>query len=164
MKPWELQPWQHCPFSDPTCRGVLISNLMCVNALPFVRRMLTGLALEGIHYETLGFDRYWCVFLWWHCLGNVRLSTCFLLTFLLAQVALAAPTDDFVTTWKTDNPGTSNSTSITVPMIGGPYDVDWDNDGVFDQFGITDSVTHDFGVAGTYTIRIFGSYDSIRFA
>jgi len=26
---------------------------------------------------------------------------------------VAAPTDDFVTTWKTDNPGTSNSTSIT---------------------------------------------------
>ena len=76
---------------------------------------------------------------------------------------VAAPTDDFVTTWKTDNYGTSNSTSITVPMIGGPYDVDWDNDGVFDQFGITDTVTHDFGVAGTYTIRIFGSYDSIRF-
>jgi hypothetical protein len=76
---------------------------------------------------------------------------------------VAAPTDDFVTTWKTDNPGTSNSTSITVPMIGGPYDVDWDNDGFFDQFGITDAVTHDFGVAGTYTIRIFGSYESIRF-
>ena len=77
---------------------------------------------------------------------------------------LAAPTDDFVTTWKTDNPGTSNPTSITVPMMGGPYDADWDNDGVFDQFGITDAVTHDFGVAGTYTIRIFGSYDSIHFA
>jgi len=76
----------------------------------------------------------------------------------------AAPTDDFITTWKTDNPGTSNSTSITVPMIGGPYDVDWNNDGVFDQFGISNSVTHDYGVAGTYTIRIFGSYDSIRFA
>jgi len=97
-------------------------------------------------------------------LATVRLSTCFLLTFLLAQVALAAPADDFVTTWKTNNPGTSNSTSITVPMIGGPYDVDWNNDGVFDQFGITDSVTHDFGVAGTYKIRIFGSYESIRFA
>ena len=94
---------------------------------------------------------------------RVRLSACILFTVLLAQVALAAPADDFVTTWKTNNPGTSNSTSITVPMMGGPYDVDWDNDGIFDQFGITDAVTHDFGVAGTYTIRIFGSYDSIRF-
>ena len=23
-----IAPWQHCPFSDPTCRGVLISKLI----------------------------------------------------------------------------------------------------------------------------------------
>ena len=79
------------------------------------------------------------------------------------NIAWAAPVDDFVTTWKTDNYGISNDTSITVPMVGGPYDVDWDNDGTFDQFNLTDSVTHDFGVVGTYTIRIRGIYDSIRF-
>ena len=79
------------------------------------------------------------------------------------NIAWAAPVDDFVTTWKTDNPGTSNDTSITVPMVGGPYDVDWDNDGTFDQFNLTDSVTHDYGVVGTYTIRIAGTYNSIRF-
>jgi surface protein len=73
----------------------------------------------------------------------------------------------FVTTWKTDNPGTSNSTSITIPINVGStynYDVDWDNDGVFDQSGITGGVTHDYGVAGTYTIRIRGTFPSIRFA
>ncbi len=96
-------------------------------------------------------------------MATIRLSTCILFTLLLAQVALAAPADDFVTTWKTDEPGISNSTSIVVPMLGGPYSVDWNNDGIFDQFGITDAVTHDFGVAGTYTIRIFGSYRSIYF-
>jgi surface protein len=84
-------------------------------------------------------------------------------TCLGAHSALAAPTDHFVTTWKTDNPGTSNSTSITVPMAGGPYDVDWDNDGTFDDLGLTGSVTHNYEVAGTYTIRIQGTYDSIRF-
>ena len=82
--------------------------------------------------------------------------------FLFLNIALAASTDHFVTTWKTDNPGTSNSTSITVPMVGGPYDVDWDNDGVFEEIGLTDSATHDFGIAGTYIIRIRGNYDSIR--
>jgi len=63
---------------------------------------------------------------------------------------------DFVTTWKTDNPGSSNTTSITIPTAGTgySYDVDWNNDGVFDQFGVTGNVTHNFGVAGTYTIRI----------
>jgi len=77
----------------------------------------------------------------------------------------AYPADEFVTTWKTDNPGTSNSTSITIPTTGTGYNyqVDWDNDGVFDQTGITGNVTHDFGSAGTKTIRIKGSFPRIYF-
>ena len=74
--------------------------------------------------------------------------------------------DHFVTTWKTDNPGTSNSTSITIPTHPNEtynYDVDWNNDGVFDQLGITGDVTHDFGSAGTYTIRILGVFPRIYF-
>ena len=73
--------------------------------------------------------------------------------------------NDFVTTWKTNNPGDSNSTSIKIPLGFGTYnyDVDWNNDGVFDQFGITGTVTHDFGVAGTYTIRIQGDFPHIYF-
>jgi len=73
--------------------------------------------------------------------------------------------DDFVTTWKTDNPGTSNDTSITIPTSGTGYnyDVDWNNDGVFDEFGLTGDVTHDFGTAGTYTIRIQGDFPQIIF-
>ena len=85
---------------------------------------------------------------------------------VLTRPAKAAPSDDFVTTWKTDNPGTSNSTSITIPTNSSyaySYDVDWDNDGTFDQFGIAGDVTHDFGVSGTYTIRIQGSFPSIYF-
>ncbi|MEQ1746989.1 MAG: BspA family leucine-rich repeat surface protein [Saprospiraceae bacterium] len=75
------------------------------------------------------------------------------------------PTDAFITTWKTDNPGTSNSTSITIPTTGGGYnyEVDWNNDGTYDQSGINGSVTHDFGAAGTYTIRIRGSFPQIYF-
>ncbi len=71
----------------------------------------------------------------------------------------------FITTWKTDNPGTSNSTSITIPIFaaGSNYEVDWDNDGIYDQSGITGNVTHDFGVAGTYTIRIRGAVPRIFF-
>ena len=88
----------------------------------------------------------------------------FLLTGLGISPAQAALSDHFVTTWKTDNPGASNDTSITVPMVGGPYDVDWDNDGTFDEFWLTGPVTHDFGVAGTYTIRIKGSYSYISFS
>jgi len=71
----------------------------------------------------------------------------------------------FITTWKTDNLGTSSDTSITIPTTGAGYnyDVDWDNDGIFDEFGIMGNVTHDFGVAGTYTIRIQGTFPRIFF-
>ncbi|CAM1351319.1 BspA family leucine-rich repeat surface protein [Tenacibaculum insulae] len=80
-------------------------------------------------------------------------------------LACTLTTTDFVTTWKTDNPGASSATSITIPTTGGVYnyDVDWDNDGIFDEFGITGSVTHDFLTAGTYTIRIKGTFPRIYF-
>jgi len=73
--------------------------------------------------------------------------------------------NEFITTWKTDNPGTSNSTSITIPTIGGGYnyDVDWDNDGNFDEIGITGNVTHDFNTSGTYTFSIRGTFPRIYF-
>ncbi|MDP5081819.1 MAG: BspA family leucine-rich repeat surface protein, partial [Winogradskyella sp.] len=75
---------------------------------------------------------------------------------------------EFITTWKTDNPGTSNSTSITIPTFPGEtynYDVDWNNDGVYNliDIGKTGSVTHDFGAPGTYTIRIRGTFPRIYF-
>ena len=72
----------------------------------------------------------------------------------------------FVTTWRTDSSGTSNSTSITIPTFTGEtynYDVDWDNDGTFDEIGLTGNVTHDFGTAGYYTIRIRGQFPRIYF-
>ena len=77
----------------------------------------------------------------------------------------ACVSNPFISTWKTDNPGTSNNTSITIPTtgVGYNYDVDWDNDGTYDQTGITGNVTHDFGVAATYTIRIRGSFPRIYF-
>jgi surface protein len=71
----------------------------------------------------------------------------------------------FITTWKTDNAGTSNSTSITIPTTGSGYnyDVDWNNDGVYDELGLTGNVTHDFVTSGTFTIRIRGGFPRIYF-
>ena len=71
----------------------------------------------------------------------------------------------FITTWKTDNAGTSNSTSITIPTTGSGYnyDVDWNNDGTFDEFGLTGNVTHNYGTAGTYTVAIRGDFPRIYF-
>ncbi len=71
----------------------------------------------------------------------------------------------FITTWKTNNPGSSNNTSITIPTTGAGYnyDVDWNNDGTFDEFGLTGDKTHDFGATGTYIIRIKGTFPRIYF-
>ena len=71
----------------------------------------------------------------------------------------------FITSWKTDNPGSSNSTSITIPTIGTGYnyDIDWNNDGIFDTIGVTGSITHDYGIAGTYQIAIRGDFPRIYF-
>ncbi|MEO1257396.1 MAG: BspA family leucine-rich repeat surface protein [Bacteroidota bacterium] len=90
--------------------------------------------------------------------------TVVLIMLLTAHCAAAQlSTTDFVTTWKTDNTGPSCNSCITIPVTGGGYDVDWDNDGVFDQFGLSGNVSHDFGTPGIYTIRIRGSFLRINF-
>ena len=77
--------------------------------------------------------------------------------------------NEFVTTWKTDNTSehSSNETSITIPTHAdyGPYnyDVDWDNDGVFEETGLTGDASHNFGTIGTYTIRIRGVFPALYF-
>ena len=60
-----------------------------------------------------------------------------LFLFLFAVAGLAAQSDAFIITIKTDNPGSSGSTSFTIPATGTGYnyEVDWDNDGVYDQWG-----------------------------
>lgn len=71
----------------------------------------------------------------------------------------------FITTWVTNEQGVSNNTSITIPTDGEGYnyEVDWDNDGIYDESGITGNVTHDFGKSGVYTIRIRGDFPRILF-
>ncbi len=75
--------------------------------------------------------------------------------------------DEFITTWKTNNPGATDSTSIFIPTVDGVtylYSVDWDNDGIYDDINLSDSIIHDFGVAGTYTIRISGDFPRVSFS
>ena len=74
-------------------------------------------------------------------------------------------TAPFITTWKTDNPGVSCSSCITIPTTGGGYnyDVDWENDGVYDDFGVSGDITHDYGTPGTYQVAIRGNFPRIYF-
>ena len=98
-------------------------------------------------------------------LRNLHAIIIFAFLLITTTIVTAANSDHFVSTWTTDNDGSSSDTSITIPTtgIGYNYDVDWDNDGTFDELGITGNITHDFGVAGSYTIRIQGSFPRIFF-
>ncbi|MCP3890993.1 MAG: DUF285 domain-containing protein, partial [Desulfobulbaceae bacterium] len=68
-------------------------------------------------------------------------------------VALAT---GFVTTWQTDNPGTSADDTITIPIGSGTtnFTVFWGDGTSTDYTG--GPATHTYGSAGTYTVAIVG--------
>jgi surface protein len=72
--------------------------------------------------------------------------------------------EPFITTWQTDL-STEDPTSITLvanPNYAYNYDVDWENDGVYDDIGITSTITHDYNQAGTYTVAIRGRFPHFK--
>ena len=90
------------------------------------------------------------------------------ITIIISILALQAQSQTpFITTWKTDNTGGSCSSCIKISpnTFNGPlsYDVDWENDGVFDDFGVNGTITHDYGTPGTYQVAIKGSLLNMRF-
>ncbi len=70
-----------------------------------------------------------------------------------SALALVKDMNHFVTTWNTQA-GESGSTSITLPVVTGAYDVDTDNDGTFDRLNLTGTQTLDLGSAGVHTIAV----------
>ena len=82
------------------------------------------------------------------------------------QITSATTKNPFVTTWKTDNPGTSGNNQITIPTFnfGYNYLVSWENtsggqSGTEGPF--TDDATLTFSVAGTYQVKIYGDFPQI---
>lgn len=79
---------------------------------------------------------------------------------------LKSATVPFITTWKTDNPGTSNDDQITIPIVvpesGETFalDIDW-GDGQSD-LGISSTITHTYASVGTYQISITGVFPRIQ--
>ncbi len=65
---------------------------------------------------------------------------------------------EFITTWSA-----GEITIPTNPDFTYNYNVDWDNDGVVDESGITGDVTHIFDADEEHTIRITGTFPSIQF-
>ena len=69
----------------------------------------------------------------------------------------------FITTWKTDNPGTTEDNQIKISTSGSGYDysVEW-GDGTTDE-NVSGDVTHTYAEAGTYTVAINGKFPSLAF-
>ena len=80
------------------------------------------------------------------------------------RIVKGQPQIPFISVWKTDNPGISNSTTIRLPIntsyVGYyNYSVDW-GDGT-KSIGLTAAADHTYAVAGTYTVKITGSYPAV---
>jgi surface protein len=73
----------------------------------------------------------------------------------------------FITSWKTDNTGTSNNDQITIPTVSsGTYDctIFW-GDGTSDSITTYNDAawTHTYSTSGTYTVRIQGTFTGFKF-
>ncbi len=68
------------------------------------------------------------------------------------------PGSEFIMTWDTDK--------IILYSIGSyeySFDIDWNNDGIVDERGITGLASHEFETAGRHTIRISGQFPVLNF-
>ncbi len=85
----------------------------------------------------------------------------FISLFLIISTTLSA---QFITTWKTDNPGSSNDNQITIPTTGVGYDynINW-GDGSPIDVSVTGTKTHTYAISGTYTVTITGIFPRIYF-
>jgi surface protein len=73
----------------------------------------------------------------------------------------------FISTWKTDNAGVTASNQIRIPTDGGlTYNctVDWGDGTTSTYNGFGPTMTHTYGIAGTYTVKISGTFPVIKFA
>ena len=67
--------------------------------------------------------------------------------------------DYFITTWKTNNRGSSQSNQIKISSFGSKYKIDW-GDGKID-FNVKGNILHTYNSKGIYTIKISGNFSNI---
>ncbi len=70
----------------------------------------------------------------------------------------------FVTTWKTDNPGTSSNRTISIKTLPGEhyyYDVDWGAGSIYG--GVSGNTSFTYQKPGTYIVKITGDFPGWAF-
>ncbi|MCP4767153.1 MAG: BspA family leucine-rich repeat surface protein, partial [Gammaproteobacteria bacterium] len=85
------------------------------------------------------------------------------ITLTVGNDQATAEATGFVTTWKTDNPGTSASDTITIPIGAGTtnFTVFWGDGTSTDYTG--GPATHTYASAGTYTVAVVGDFPGVNF-
>ena len=103
-----------------------------------------------------------------HADGTENSPTIFLISFsFFSAVKAQKDSTHFVMTWQTDLAGFSNDSALVIgtnSLYTYNYDVDWDNDGIFDTLSVTSDLAIQYPSPGTYTIRIRGIFPAIDFA
>lgn len=92
-----------------------------------------------------------------------NINSIFIVLFSLLLSNFIVAQTPFVTTWKTDNIGTSEDNQITIPTIGSGYnyDITWGDGNT--NTGVTGTITHTYASAGTYTVSVNGNFPRIYF-
>ncbi|MCA9323815.1 BspA family leucine-rich repeat surface protein [Candidatus Saccharibacteria bacterium] len=97
-------------------------------------------------------------------LTNVSIVGGILIVSFLLFSSRAAASSSFITTWKTDNPGSSAPNQISIPTNSSGiynYYISW-GDGTSDS-NVSGSITHTYASPGTYTVSISGTFPRIQF-
>ena len=73
-------------------------------------------------------------------------------------------TGHFVTTWQVGYEGSMEPSLLELRTGKGEFefDVDWEDDGVFDELGATETVSHTYETPGVYTLRIRGKFPHLK--
>jgi len=96
----------------------------------------------------------------------LKRSTLCLIFLLSTQLYAQQSTSDFVFTVNTSKIGVSGFNSYQIFVDNSllhNFDVDWDNDGVFDTSGVSNTIAHIYPNAGIETIRIRGYFPVLKF-
>lgn len=101
------------------------------------------------------------------CKASAYYSILFMLMLVCKGMnSFANDTTHFVSTWKTSNPGLSDVNSVTIATderYDYLFDIDWDDDGIFDDLGVSHTITHRYSEPGEYSIRIRGKFPRMAF-
>ena len=90
---------------------------------------------------------------------------CLLTSIFCLFLSLSYAQSEFITTWKTDNPGVSEDNQITIPSYFGnitQFNVAW-GDGTETTFTSSANITHTYSVPGTYIVEITGDFIGLNF-